>query len=273
MNISLYQIYYDEDSKAKLGSGFIPLDNRNPSAKGWYEFWPILKFLNSQKLNDQDWYGFLSPKFETKIGLSHQEVVEIVEQNSSRSEVLLLSPEWDQVSYFKNVFEQGEVFHPGLKALLQNFLDSIGLKVDLDGVVMDSSNSVFSNYVIAKKKYWDKWKYIAELLLEFASLNEECDKGLEGVVYRNYPMKAFIQERLASVILVSSTFSTIHLDQSDWGPINTGLFDDTPETRNLLKRCNELKSQFRRAGDAVCMEHYWNTRACINLKNILPAKP
>lgn len=268
MNINVYQIYYDEASRANLGSGFLPLDNRRPSAQGWYEFLPILKFLNSQKLNDQDWYGFLSPKFERKIGIGYTEIVEIIEQNRSRADVLLLSPEWDQASYFKNVFEQGEIYHPGLKALSQKFLDSIGVKIDLDEVVMDSSNSVFSNYVIAKSKYWERWKECANLFFEYANLRSEYNKEADGIVYSTYPIKAFIQERLASVVLTKTPFATINIDQSEWGPISTLLFDDCHETRKLLRECNELKSKYRRTGLDIYLSQYWDVRSKINIKNL-----
>jgi hypothetical protein len=269
MNINIYQIFYDVRTRAALDPGFIPLDNSDPKVKGWYEFWPILNFLNNQKLNEGDWYGFLSPKFESKIGISSREVMELIEQNSSRADVLLLSPEWDQISYFKNVFEQGEMWHPGLKALSQKLLDSIGVRINLDEVVMDASNSVFSNYVIAKKRYWDKWQEYAQLFYEFATLNAEYNKTLDGIIYNNYPMKAFIQERLASVVLATSVFPTINIDQSDWATINTILFDDSLETRKLLKQCNELKSQYRRTGDLQYLDNYWKVRGGINLKNYL----
>ena len=269
MNINIYQIFYDVRTRAALDPGFIPLDNSDPKVKGWFEFWPTLNFLNNQKLNESDWYGFLSPKFESKIGISSREVMELIEQNSSRADVLLLSPEWDQISYFKNVFEQGEMCHPGLRALSQKFLDSIGLGINLDEVVMDASNSVFSNYVIAKKGYWDKWREYAQLFFDFVTLNAEYDKELDGIFYNNYPMKAFIQERLASVVLAASAFPTINIDQSDWAAINTILFDDSLETRKLLKQCNELKSQYRRTGDLQYLDNYWKVRGSINLKNYL----
>jgi len=104
MNVNIYQIFYDEITRANLDPGFIPLDNSHPKIKGWYEFWPILNFLNNHKLDEGDWYGFLSPKFESKIGLCSKDLLEMIEQNSNRADVLLLSPEWDQISYFINVF-------------------------------------------------------------------------------------------------------------------------------------------------------------------------
>jgi hypothetical protein len=266
MNVNIYQIFYDEFTRANLDSGFIPLDNRHPTETGWYEFWPILNFLNNQKLDEDAWYGFLSPKFESKIGMRSNDLLEIIEANSNRADVILLSPEWDQISYFINVFEQGEMWHPGIKSLTQQFLDTISVNINLDEQVMDASNSVFSNYIIAKKNYWTQWKEYANLFFDYANLRPEYGREVGGVFYSNYPMKAFIQERLASIVLTTSAFPTININQSEWGPINTILFDDTHETRKLLRQCNELKSKFRKTGDGMYMSQYWDVRSKVKLK-------
>jgi hypothetical protein len=268
MNVNIYQIFYDEITRTSLDPGFIPLDNRDPQVKGWYEFWPILNFLNNQKLDEGSWYGFLSPKFESKIGLRSEDLVEMIEQNSSRADVLLLSPEWDQISYFINVFEQGELCHPGLTSLSQNFLDSAGIEIKLDRSVMDSSNSVFSNYIIAKKDYWERWREYANLFFEYVNLRSEYNKEVGGIFYSTYPMKAFIQERLASIVLTKTAFPTINIDQSEWGPVNTLLFEDNQETRKLLRECNELKSKYRRTGNGLYLSQYWDVRSKVNIKDL-----
>jgi len=267
MNVNIYQIFYDEITRAGLDLGFIPLDNRYPKVEGWYEFLPILNFLNNHKLDEGDWYGFLSPKFESKIGLCFKDLVEMIEENDSRADVLLLSPEWDQISYFINVFEQGELCHPGLTSLSQNFLDSAGMEIKLDKAVMDASNSVFSNYIIAKKDYWERWRECANLFFEYVNLRSEYNKEVGGIFYSAYPMKAFIQERLASIVLTKTAFSTINIDQSEWGPVNTLLFEDNQETRKLLRECNELKSKYRRTGESNYLSQYWDVRYKVNIKD------
>ena len=48
----IFQIYYDDASRRKLDPGFLPLDNcLSPDAQ-WYEFWPILNYLNTNELED-----------------------------------------------------------------------------------------------------------------------------------------------------------------------------------------------------------------------------
>jgi hypothetical protein len=81
--------------------------------------------------------------------------------------VALFSSEWDQISYFLNPFEQGEVWHPGITEVCQDFIDKCGLEINLSTLVSDTSSSVFSNYIVAKKEFWIQWKKLAEQFFEF----------------------------------------------------------------------------------------------------------
>jgi hypothetical protein len=267
MKVEIYQIFYDQKTQASLDPGFIPLDNCCPDESGWYEFLPILNFLNGNELKNDIWYGFLSPKFTDKVGATSADINEIILQNQERANVILLSPEWDQVAYFKNIFEQGEFCHPGLLKLSQKFIESVSIDLNLNDQIMDSSNTVFSNYIVAKKEYWDKWKQIAQRFYKFTILHKEYSQGLQSRPYYQYPTKVFIQERLASVILNQFPFSIINIDQSEYAPINTLFFDSDDRSRGLLKKCNELKSQFRRTRQQVYIEEYWKTRNQIPFKN------
>ena len=267
MKVEIYQIFYDQSTKVSLDPGFIPLDNCHPDQSEWYEFLPILNFLNSNPLENDVWYGFLSPKFTDKVGATSADVNEIIAHNHERANVILLSPEWDQAAYFKNVFEQGEFCHPGLLELSQKFVESVGINFNLRDQIMDSSNTVFSNYVVAKKEYWDKWRAIAQRFFEFANQHSEYRQRLRGKFYKQYPMKVFIQERLASIILNQFPFSIINIDQSQYAPINTLLFEPDDRSRRLLQKCNELKSQYRRTGQSIFLEAYWDTRNQILFKN------
>ena len=267
MKVEIYQIFYDQSTKASLDPGFIPLDNCHPNESEWYEFLPILNFLNDNELENNVWYGFLSPKFIEKVGATAADINEIILHNHDRANVILLSPEWDQVAYFKNIFEQGEFCHPGLLELSQKFIESAGINLNLSDQMMDSSNTVFSNYVVAKKEYWDKWKTIAQRFFEFTGRHSEYSQRLQSQFYKQYPMKVFIQERLASVILNQFPFSIVNIDQSDYAPINTLLFNSDDKSRELLKKCNQLKVQFRKTRQASFIEAYWNTRNQILFKN------
>ena len=77
--IYIHQIYYSDETQAQLDKGFLPLDNTN-GLKDWYEYWPIRKFLQKNKLDDNAYYGFFSPKFTEKTGLTSSHVFDFIRE-------------------------------------------------------------------------------------------------------------------------------------------------------------------------------------------------
>jgi hypothetical protein len=120
---SIFQIFYDAKSHSDLDKGFIPLDNSSSEHPEFYEFWPILQFLRSNTLVEGHWYGFLSPKFHQKTGLSSAQLYKILGSISSRHQVFLAPYTLDQIIWFDNVFDQGDFWHPGLIQVAQAFVN------------------------------------------------------------------------------------------------------------------------------------------------------
>lgn len=80
MSLNIYQIFYDSETRNKILPGFIPLDNTSNLRPDWFEFLVILNFLNTNELKDDDWYGFLSPKFFEKTGINSDFVINIIQK-------------------------------------------------------------------------------------------------------------------------------------------------------------------------------------------------
>ncbi len=165
-DLRVYQIFYDDATRAKLDPGFLPLDNSANDRPDWYELWPMRKFLHETTLEEGTWYGFLSTRFSAKTGLTAAAVRQLVSRADREADVLLLSPGWDQIAYFASVFEQGEFWHAGLLDVSQALCDRMGLGLDLKRMVTHSSSSAFSNYVVARPVYWRAWLDLADALLE-----------------------------------------------------------------------------------------------------------
>ena len=212
MKIYIYQIYYDDRTKLQITKPFIPLDNSKNERDDWFEFLPILNFLRKNNLEDDAWYGFLSPRFHEKTGLKSEFIFNVIEKIGHEADVAIFSHGWDQLSYFLNPWEQGEAWHPGLLNATQKFLDSQGVLCNIRELVTDTTSSVFSNYIIAKKQYWQEWKKIAEDFYKYSEdpknyLNDT--KVCYGTQESQYPLKTFIQERFASLILARGKYKTI----------------------------------------------------------------
>lgn len=203
-DIHLFQIAYSEASHGAVEPGYAVLDNLANPRPDWYEYWPIRRFLLEQPLDEQAFYGFFSPKFRHKTGLSHAQVQDFVAAAAPRADVVLFSPQPDMGAFFLNVFEQGETFDPGLIDTCSQWLESIGLKVPLRELVMDSRQIVFSNYFVARRAFWREWLALNETLF---ALCEGPDSALRQAMcqptsYRDAAQrKVFVQERTASLLL------------------------------------------------------------------------
>ena len=205
-NSHIFQILAPQVARGDLDPGFAVLDNLANERPDWYEYWPIRNFLLKESLDDTCFYAFLSPKFRSKTNLTAAQVFDFIGQSARETEVILFSPSIHTSAHFLNVFEQGEAEHPGLMGITQEFLQRIGLRVDLDEMVSDSRNTVTSNYFAAKPRFWREWLRINEQLFAIAEAGGDAlGKALTShTEYRGahaVQMKVFIMERIASLIL------------------------------------------------------------------------
>ncbi len=202
--VHLFQIAYDDLTLAQVEAGFDVLDNLENLRPDWYEYWPIRNHLLNKTLDEATFYGFFSTKFAHKTGLKHADVTEFVQQRAADADVFLFSPQPDMSAFFLNVFEQAEFFDRGLIESVNQALNAIGMAVDVGGLVMDSRQIVFSNYFVARPRFWREWLRITEALFAICegpacALRDSlcCPTTYPGAVQR----KVFVQERVASLIL------------------------------------------------------------------------
>ena len=205
-SVHLYQIAYSPASAESVEPGYAVLDNMSNDRPDWYEYWPIRRFLLQEDLDEAAFYGFFSTKFGAKTQLSHAEVTRFVEANAERADVMLFSPQPDMGAFFLNVFEQAEVFDPGLIATYTAFLNDIGRPLPIQALVMDSRQVVFSNYFVARPPFWREWLSFNEALF---AVCERPDHPLSAALRQptSYPgsaqRKVFLQERTASLLLAT----------------------------------------------------------------------
>jgi hypothetical protein len=212
--VHLYMIAYSEASIQAISPGYKVLDNRHDDRHDWREYWPIRRFLRQGALDEGAHYGFFSPKFPLKVGLSHQQVVDFVLGAPERTQVVTFSPQADMASLFLNVFEQNELFDPGFLETAQAFVREAGLDVNLSGLVMDSRQVVFSNFIVAKPAFWRAWLAINERLFDLCEGDVGSTLRERLVAETSYPgavqRKVFLMERLASLILATQPHWHVH---------------------------------------------------------------
>lgn len=204
--VHLYQIAYSEATLEALEDGYILLDNMANERPDWYEYWPIRRFLLNERLDEQAFYGFFSPKFGTKTHVSHAEAVRFIREHAHRADVVLFSPQPDMGAFFLNVYEQAEAYDPGFIEAYSAFLATIGRVVPLQQLVMDSTQIVFANYFAARPAFWRTWLSINEAMFALCEASDN-PLGRALCVDTNYPgaaqRKVFLQERVASLLLTT----------------------------------------------------------------------
>jgi hypothetical protein len=202
--VALYQIAWSDAVLAHIEPGYGILDNRHDNRHDWREYWPMRKFLLSQPLDDDTYYGFFSPKFMSKTGLSWQSVVDYVVAAPDGTDVLTFSPQADMGSFFLSVFEQNELFDPGFNAATDAFMAATGRPVSVGALVMDSRQIVFSNFIVARPAFWRAWLALNEQLF---AICEGPNSPLKAQLTQptTYPgaieRKVFLMERIASLLL------------------------------------------------------------------------
>jgi len=209
--IHLHLIAYSSQVRDAVAPGWLVLDNLRNERPDWFEYWPIRNFLLGTELDEEAFYGFFSPKFSAKTGLSHEATREFVAAHAARSDVLLFSPQPDMGAFFLNVFEQGETFDRGLIDAYGAFLTHIGRPAPLRQMVMDARQVCFSNYFVARPTFWREWLQLNEAL--FAVCEGPPSALREQLTHRTtYPgpqgatgtqRKVFLQERAASLLLAT----------------------------------------------------------------------
>lgn len=266
---NIYQIFYDQKTKQALDPAFIPLDNTANERPDWYEFWVIRNFLKTQTLEERRLYGFLSPSFRNKTGVRGADLLGFLGQLPAEIDVVLLSHGWDQIAYFKNVFEQGDYCHPGLLDASERFFRDCKSALDIRTLTGNSMNSVFSNYFLAKPAFWRAWLEMANCLWDIC----EHQTGVLSDTLRSSgrylsggqeaALKVFVQERIVCALLGEKKFNAINLDFGHVLPVNNRLFAEDLRTRKLLLACDTMKLEFDYGKDEKFNQAYWHCRRAV----------
>ena len=205
--IHIFQIYYSSATRQILDPGFTPLDNLANERPDWREYWPIRNYLLNHELIAGDYYGFLSPAFKEKTRLSSAEVIDFVNAQGGKPDVVLISPFFDQIAFFLNQWEQGVMAHKTSSFAFEEALALIAPDFRLYDTVCSSRNSVYCNYFVAKAEFWTAWFERCERVFDCAERGESpLGRALASAAeYKSQaaPTKVFIVERVASTLLAT----------------------------------------------------------------------
>jgi len=239
-NVRLFTIAWSPETCIQTDPDITILDNTANPRPDWREYWPIRHFLKNNELEENALYGFLSPKFFAKTGLSGDAVIRFIREHSNDVDVFTFSPQADMSAFFLNVFEQGEIFDPGFMDTCQALAREIGITADLHTLIMDSRQTVFSNFIIATPAFWRYWLDVCEKIFQLAETDDSLLARQINTLTTypgQVPRKVFIIERIASLLLAtgqwkSQPYSTF---RCAWSALPTAQFKDEVIASDALK--------------------------------------
>lgn len=206
-------IFYDDLTAESIPDGFIGLSNTNPRRKELFEVEPILKFVSQTPIEDDEFYGFFSPRIFEKTGLESSDFNALVKLDLRDFDIVSIAPLPLYFSSQLNPVAQAETAHGDFTRRFE-FLIS---KVDRDhslkteefaGQKIDVTYFLLSHYFLARGHFWKTWARYVELALSAEAedgqlhllLNESCPYPGKAEDYRYL---VFLLERLAGLIAFS----------------------------------------------------------------------
>src|SRR5450830_646 len=199
MNIHLYQISRTPDA------GFTALPDE--ARADWGDYAATRAFFVGEAADAEALSGFVPAGFGVQTGLGPGEIAAFVAQHPS-NDAYLFFPFARDAACFLNVFEEGEFHHPGLRQLTQDYLDTVGLALDLREFVTDLRTTAHAGYVLAKPVFWKTWFDLSEQVFAlaespFTSGDGSLAERLNAVSGRapQPAMKVLLTERIASLVL------------------------------------------------------------------------
>jgi hypothetical protein len=208
MNISIYQIQYNSETKPNADAGLRAFDCRTNKHYMKREMAHLIRLYDEIISKDPDgdnFYSLLSPKFSEKSGLGSKDIVAFIQAHPG-AEVYLFNPFQLHTYKHLNVWEHAELSHPGICDIANAIYQKAGIEFDTTAPHRNSiMNAVYCNYWAAKKTFFDEFiPFVKRLDSAIDHLPEKTRKQVFSLT--DYETEAcyypFIFERVLSSYLV-----------------------------------------------------------------------
>ncbi|MCW5300581.1 hypothetical protein DXT88_20635 [Herbaspirillum lusitanum] len=254
MNIHLYQISHHPEA------GFLPLQEGD--RPDWGSYAAIRAYFINEVVDEEALYGFFPAEFAEQSGIAAADMLQFVERNPG-NDAYLFVPNQRDAACFLNVFEEAESRHPGFRQLAQDYLDAVGLSLDLREFVTDSRATAHAGNVLAKPVFWKTWFDLCEQVFALAESGDgPLAAGLNATSGDTTPvaLKAWLTDRIASLVLA--------LDQQ----LRIAVFDHAARPlsdlaslayRDKLPRLDAMKRDYLANGDITLIDRFLELRNSI----------
>ncbi|MFJ9532064.1 hypothetical protein [Herbaspirillum sp. NPDC101396] len=254
MSIYLYQISRHPEV------GFLSLQEGD--RPDWGDYAAIRAYFVNEVVDEEALYGFFPAGFAEQSGIAAADMVQFVERNPG-NDAYLFVPNQRDATCFLNVFEEAEFRHPGFRQLAQDYLDAVGLSLDLREFVTDSRATAHTGNVLAKPVFWKTWFDLCEQVFAVAESGDgPLAAGFNAASgdASQAPLKVWLTERVASLVLA--------LDQQ----LRIAVYDHAARAlpdlaslayRDKLPRLDALKRDYLATGDIALIDGFLELRNSI----------
>lgn len=266
MPVHLFTVYPRGHAHAGDLGGVTPLHEE--SGSGWESYTAMRAYFQAHPCDAQAWYGFFLPGFAAQSGLGMEDVRTFMHDYPG-ADAYTFFPYATEAAAYLNVFEQGDACEDGLMSLAQQYLDHLGLALDVTTWITHTQTSVRVNYVVAKPAFWTIWFDLAEKLVAMAGEGTTPFAHAANARIRSgtCTMKSLLVERLASLVLALDPELTLAafdpLDMPVWH--NMGA-----EDKAAMTALGALKAACITAHDEGRLAQFYAIRNQVLTRSILP---
>lgn len=200
----IHQIYYLPSQLPLLDPAFTPYDNIANENREFAEYHIFEKEYKAGKIADDALTGYVSWKFGDKTRLRGRQFLKFVAANPGY-DVYFINPFPMQMKFFKNMWLQGEFYHPGILELSQRIFERAGYAIDLSAEVQKRETALYCNYWVGSKTFWEKYMaFIGPINNVLRSgLDAPEKEKLHSIADRgnDFSYIAFIIERVFSTLI------------------------------------------------------------------------
>ena len=250
LNIKIFQIYFKPEQVAVLDPAFTPLDNTvnlKPELREWAIWEQEYERICAEGL---DYWGFVSWKFKEKTNLSGEQFLSFITDNPG-ADLYFVNPCLVNEALFANSWEQGDIHHPNISAIGNSFLTKIGYEdVDVRSMVLDRNCTMFANYIVGSRAFWDKFMAFSRKLFTEAEKDPVFKQQVFGEGMSNYahdkslPNFTFLIERLIPTFI-------------DLEKISALAYQYTPET--ILEKYQPYLGELRALSNLKVLINQYNS--------------
>ncbi|OQA10301.1 MAG: hypothetical protein BWY66_00223 [bacterium ADurb.Bin374] len=208
--LTIHQIWYRDEQRPFLEPRMKPWDNRENLRPEWCEYWVMRSaWLDDDRQFDER-TGFFSWKYRQKLDLDYGQIEGFITAHSG-ADCCIFSPAVFQVAFYRNVWSQAEVWHPGMTKIAQAMLDDLGIRVDLAGSVDHHLSTAYANLWVGSRPFWRAYMEFMERIFEYIEAQRERERspfwqnrfgssGGDGHV-QCLPIIPYLVERMFSVFV------------------------------------------------------------------------